>query len=77
MNYTVIHKSGWQGSHWVVGKVCDNKKEAEAFLSEHRTAEAMSDYYHMRVMAHRKPITSLMLDDASAYRFSDGTVAWM
>ena len=57
MNYTIIHKSGWQSdTTWRLGKTFSDKRLAEAHASTNKSFDARSDWYDVKILAHRNPV---------------------
>ena len=55
MNYTIIHKSGWQSdTTWRLGKTFSSRKAAEAKAV--RSPNPKDDTYYVMVIAHRNPV---------------------
>lgn len=76
MKYTVIQKSGWQGSSWKVAKTFQSKSQAQEFRDIKSQPNARDDFYHVRIMTHRKPLARMMSEThGDTVKFSDGTLA--
>jgi hypothetical protein len=74
--YTVIRASGHQGDCWHTDRTFDSLHKARKYVEARETFNPDSDWYNIRIMAHRKSLVDLMKKhDHNAVRFNDGTRA--
>lgn len=76
MFYTVIQRSGWQGSPWRIAKTFTDKNTAAIYARDAKQPNVREDFYSTRVMPHRKPINELTNYDNGTVKFSGNVVAW-
>lgn len=78
MNYTLLHKSAWNTAQWIVYGTYKSQDDAQAALDaqpDYEKRDAKGDFYHTKIMRHRKPISKMTNWDSGTVKFSDGTVA--
>lgn len=78
MKHTVLHKSAWNTDRWIVYGTFDSNEEAQAAIDaqpDHERNDSRGDFYHTKIMRHRKHLAKMTNWDNAVVTFSDGTKA--